>query len=80
MRLKRPCRSPACIAHKHRRLHLKEPLSVQMPPDCTYDLRTLDKCIPYLRVHNEIHIPLTVAHIRIRQPVELLRKDLKTLG
>ena len=79
MRLERPCSGAAGILHQHRCLHLHESLSVQIPADRADDLGTLDKGILHLRIHDQIHISLTVTQIRIGQPMELLRKDLEAL-
>ena len=43
-------------------------------------LGTLDKGIFHFRIHDQIHISLTVTCICICQTVELLRQDLQTLG
>src|SRR5699024_4119526 len=79
MRLKRSCGSASGICHKHRRLNLHEALSVQIFTDRADDPGTFDKCILYFRVHDQIHVSLTVTCIRICQSVELLRKNLETL-
>ena len=71
-----PCRSSSGVAHEDRRLHFHKALSVQISPDRAENLRTLDKGIFYLRVHDQVHISLAIADIRVRQAVELLRKDL----
>src|SRR5699024_8352610 len=76
VRLKRSCRSSSGVAHEDRRLHFHKALSVQISPDRAENLRTLDKGIFYLRVHDQVHISLAIADIRVRQAVELLRKDL----
>ena len=47
--------------------------------DCGKDLGTFNKSILYFRVHDQIHISLTITGICICQSVELLRKDLQTL-
>ena len=79
MCLERSCSGSARICHEHRSLHFHKSLSVQIFPDRTQDFGTLDKCIFYVRIHDQIHISLTVTQIGIRQPMELLREDLQTL-
>ena len=80
MCLKRSCRSSPGICNKHRSLHFHKSFAVQISADRADDLRTFDKCIFRFRIHDKIHISLTITHICIRQSMELLRKNLKTLG
>ena len=80
MCLERPCVGAACVGNENRGLHLHEVPAVQEIPDLLYNLGALDKGILYLRIHDQIHISLAVAHVCVGQAVELLRKDLKALG
>ena len=73
------CCSTACISHKHGCLHLHEALSVQVTPDSGDNLASLYKGILNIRIHDEIHISLTVTKVRIGHSVELLRKRLQVL-
>ena len=80
MRLKRPRSCASCIGHQHRRFHLHKSLSIQITADRTDYLRTLDKCILNLWIHNQIHIPLPITHIRISKSMMLLWKNLQAFG
>ena len=80
MGLKGTRRSSAGVAHQHRRLHFQESFSVQVSPDSADNMRTLDKGIPCLRVHDQIHVSLAIARVRVGQAVIFLRKDLQALG
>ena len=80
MRLKRSCRRSACVCHQHRSLDFHKALAVQIFADRADDFRTLDKSILYLRIHDQIHVSLAVTKVCVRQPVELLREDLKALA
>ena len=80
VRLEGTGRRAAGVLHQHRRLHLHESLSVQIPANRADDPGTFDKGLLYLRVHDQIHVSLTIAGVRIRQAVILLRQNLQTLG
>ena len=79
MGLKGTRRGAAGIGHQHRSLHLQEALAIQITPDAGYHFGTLEKGILDLAVHNQIHVSLAVAEIRVGQTVELFRKDLQAL-
>ena len=57
-----------------------KPSSVQIFADRADNSGTFDKGILYFRVHDQIHVSLTVPGIRVCQAVELLRKNLEALG
>ena len=78
--LKRSCGCSSGICNQHRSFYLHESLSVKVFTDRADDFRTFDKCIFYFRVHDQIHISLTITHIGIGQTMEFLRKNLQTLG
>ena len=80
MGLKGPCGSASRVGNQHRSLHFHEALSAQIFPDSSQNPGTLDEGILHLRVHDQVHVTLTVTHIRIRQAMEFLRKHLKALG
>ena len=80
MCLERSCRSTAGIGYQHRCLHLDKVASVKEIADLLDDLGALDKGLFNLRIHDQIHVTLTIAGICICQTVEFLRKGLQTLG
>ena len=79
MRLKRSAAAPPHSAPAWG-FHLHEALAVQIIPDTAEDPGTFDEGVLHIRVHNQIHVSLTVTEIRVGQSVELLGKDLQTLG
>ena len=80
MRLEGTGSRAARVRHQHRRLHLQEALAVQVAADAAQNPGALDKGVLYLGVHDQIRVALTVTDVRVRQAVELLRKNLKALG
>ena len=80
MRLEGACCRTAGIGHQHGSFHFHKALAVQVFPDGADDFGPFDKGILYLRIHDQIHISLTVAQIRIGQTVILFRKDLQAFG
>ena len=70
----------AGIGHQQRRLHLQKAPPVQKIADLPDNLGALDKGVPGLVVHEQVHIPLAVAQIRVGHAVVLLRQDLESLG
>ena len=80
MGLKGSCGSSSGIGHQHGSLHLHKALASQVFTDGGQDPGTLDEGILYILVHDQVHISLAVTDIRIGQSMELLRKDLETLG
>ena len=59
-------------ALEYRGLDLETAGGVEVLAHRGYDLRPLDEGLLYLRVHNEVHIPLAVAEFRVREGVENL--------
>ena len=57
-------------ALKNRSLHLKAACLVEIFTHCRHDLASLDECVAHLRVHDEVHISLSVLELRIRESVE----------
>ena len=80
MRLKRSGSGTACVGNQHRRLYLHKSPVIQEVTNLLNDLRALDKGLTTLLVHDQIHITLSVTHIRIGKTMIFLRKDLQTLG
>ena len=78
--LERSCSCSAGIGNQHRSLNLHEALSCKVLTDSADDFGTFDEGIFYFRVHDKIHISLTVTDIRIGQTVEFLRQNLQALG
>ena len=75
---KRPCVGSAGNRRQDRRVHLHVTVVLfQHPFDLVYDLCSLDKSVANLRVHNQIHISLTIAKIRVLQSVPLVRQYLQ---
>ena len=79
MRLKRTRRRTAGIRNQHRGLHFHKSSAVEEIADLLNDLRALYKRVLHFRVHDEIDVSLAVAHIGVRQAVELLRQHLQAL-
>ena len=80
MCLERSCGCTTCICHQHRGLHLHKSLAVQVFTDAADDLGTFDESVLYFRVHDQVHISLTVTQVCVGQTVELLRQNLEALG
>ena len=80
MGLKRTCSRTAGISYQHRGLHFHKSASIQEIADLLEDLRTFYKGVFYFRIHDEIHISLTITDIRVGQSVKFLRQNLQTLG
>ena len=80
MCLERSCCCTACIGYKHRRLYFHEAAAVKEVTDFLKNLGTFDKCISDFRIHDQIHITLTITNICVCQAMELLRKCMQTLG
>ena len=80
MRGERACCCTAGIFDQHRRLDFHESALIEVTADRGNDLRALDEHILRTRIHDQVDIALTIAQICVRESVELLRKDLKTLG
>ncbi len=59
---------------EHGGLHLHEAHIVQIPAQIRYELAADLKVPLGFGIHNEIHIPLAVAQLLVRQTVELLRQ------
>ena len=70
----------AGISYQHRGLHFHKSASIQEIADLLEDLRTFYKGVFYFRIHDEIHISLTITDIRVGQSVKFLRQNLQTLG
>ena len=70
----------AGIGNQHGRFHFHEALAVQVTADGADDLGPLDEGILHFRIHDQVHIPLAVAHIGIGEAVILLRQDLQALA
>src|SRR5208283_688571 len=49
----------------HRCLNLKITPLIQKSADCLYDFRAEDKNLLYLRVHNEVYVPLAVTEFDV---------------
>jgi len=80
MRLERSCSSAAGICHQHRSLHFHKSLSVQIFTDSADDFGTFNESILYFRIHDKIHISLTITDICIGQTMKFFRQYLQTLG
>ena len=72
-------RGSACICNKHRGLDLDKALGIEIFADGADDLRTLDKGILDLGIHNEVEISLTVAGINVCKSVELFGQGAQRL-
>ena len=70
----------ACIRNQSRGLHFHEISACQEGTNLFDNLRTFDKSVLYIFVHDQIHISLTITHICIRNSVIFLRKDLQALA
>ena len=79
MCLERSCSCSSGILYKHRSLYFHKAFISKIFTDCSKDLGTFNKGILYFRVHDQIHISLTITSICVCQSMELLRKDLQTL-
>ena len=64
---------------EHGGLHLHEAHIVQIPAQIRHELAADLKVPLGFGIHNEIHIPLAVAQLLVRQTVELLRQGLEGL-
>ena len=60
-----------------RRLHLDEPPLVERAADRRHDLRARDERLARLLVHQQVEVPLAVAELDVRQPVERVRQRLR---
>ena len=78
--LKGSCGSAACIGYQHRCLHFHEVSRIQEVTDLLDDLGSLDKGLPGLCVHDQVHISLAITGVGIGQSVEFLGQDLEALG
>ena len=79
MRLKRTRRRTAGIRNQHRGLHFHKSFAIKIFTNGADDTGTFNKRILYFRIHNQIHITLTITYICISQTMEFLRKNLQTL-
>ena len=73
-------RRAAGVCDQHGGFDLHETLAVQEAADGAEDPGPLDEGILAVRIHDQIHVPLAVPQIHIRQPVELLRQGLERLA
>ncbi|MPM77660.1 hypothetical protein SDC9_124668 [bioreactor metagenome] len=62
------------------RLHLDIAQIIQIPAQVLNEFGAQKEGALHLGVHNQVHIPLAVAQLLIRQPVELLRQGQQRLG
>ena len=67
------------IGNQHWSLYFHEVTASKEVSDLFNDLRTLDKYVLALLVHDQVYISLTITHICVCQSVEFLRKDLQAL-
>ncbi len=79
MRFKGSGSRTAGVLYQHGGLYLHEAQTVQIAANSADDLRTLQESVLNLRVHDQVHITLTIPHIGVRKSVELLRQDLQAL-
>ena len=68
----RPCRGAAGNALQDRSLHLQAAGFVEILPHRGDNLGALHEDLAHLRVHDEVHVPLPVAQLGIREGVEHL--------
>ena len=59
---------------EHRGLHLHEPFAIQIAPDLGDDGAALAEGLSDFVVHEQVHVPLPIAELRVLEPVELLRQ------
>ena len=76
MCLKRSCCCTTCVGNQHRCFHFHEISACEEITDLLDDLGALDENFLAVLIHDQIHISLTIAGIRICQSVELLRQNL----
>ena len=75
-----PGGGPAGDGVQHRRLHLHKAPAVHKVPDVLDELGAYHKVALYLRVDDQVHIPLAVAQLGAGQAVELLRQGQQGLA
>ena len=75
-----PCGGAPGNGVQHRSLHFQVALVVQHLPDAFDDLGPFHEHVPDFRVHDQIHIPLTVADFLILQPMPFFRQGFQGLG
>ena len=75
-----PGSGTACDGIQHRRFHLDIAHIIQIIPQMLDELRTDNEVLLYLRVHHQIHIPLTEPQFLVLQAVELFRQRQQGLG
>ena len=78
--LKGPGRRAAGVGNQHGGLDLEEALAVQIAADAADDFGAVDEGFAHVLVHDEVDVPLPVAHVGVGQAVELLGKGLQALG
>ena len=61
---------------ENRSFHFKIAPVIQELSDAFNDHSSLAEYLPYVFIHDEVHISLTISHVRIGQTVEFFREDL----
>ena len=61
---------------QNRRFHFEIAPVIQEFSDSFNDHSSLAEYLPYVFIHDEVHISLTISHVRIGQTVEFFREDL----
>ena len=77
MRDERAGERAAVARLEDRRLDLDEAPLVERPPDRGHDTRARDERLARLLVHQQVEVPLAVAELDVRQPVERVRQRLR---
>ena len=80
VRLERTRSGAARVGDQHRCLHFHKAACIEELSDLADDLGSLDKGLPGLLVHDQVHISLAVPEVRILKAVELLRQRRQRLG
>ena len=75
-----PCRGAAGDRLHHRRLHFQESLLDQKGAHTADDAAAGDEDLMDGRVGDEVHVPLAVTRLDVRQPVPLLRQGAERLA
>ena len=80
MCFKRTCCGSAGVCDQHRSLYFHKVTRIQEFADLADDFGALNESLFYLRIHDQVHITLTITQVGIGQTVEFFRKHLKTFA
>src|SRR5689334_170906 len=79
MRDERTCSGSAVNGLHHRSFDFEKAAGVQLPAERRDELRPGDEHLAYIRIRDQVEIPLPVARFHILQPVPLLRHGMQDL-